>query len=150
MQGVWLPEPFDEVVANSHLAGRANRNNLTLMHNEGLARLECIEDATDRLLCILLVRLYFWNKGAVLLGVCALVAWPQNALFVLSIAWLCGDFNGQDPRSLKLILAQPSAAGNSAQLRPAQTKVWVHVDVVVRTETIELPLWQDHFVVWNG
>ncbi len=70
--------------------------------------------------------------------------------FVLSIAWLCSDLNKQQPWPLKLILAQPTATGNPTQRRPAQAKVRVHADVVVRTETIELPLWQDHLVVWNG
>jgi hypothetical protein len=150
MQGVWLAEPFDKVVANGRLVGRANRTKLTLVHNEGHARLERVEDATDRLPCLLLVHLHFWNKGAVLPVVSALIAWPQNVLSVLSVAWLHGDFNERDPRSLKLILARPSAAGNLAQCHPAQTKVRVRVAVVVRTETVELPLWQDHLVVQNG
>ena len=69
----------------------------------------------------------------------------------MSVAWLHGGFNEWDPRSLKLILAQPTAAGgNPTQSRLAHTKVRVRADVVVRTETVELPLWQDHFVVWNG
>ncbi len=34
MQGVWLAEPFDEVVASGRLVGRANRTNLALAHNE--------------------------------------------------------------------------------------------------------------------
>jgi len=38
----------------------------------------------------------------------------------------------------------------SHTLRPTQTKVRVCTDVVVRTETVELPLWQDHLVVRTG
>ena len=89
---------------------------------------------------LLLVRLHFGKKGTALPVVCALVAWPQNAFFVLSVAWLRGGFKERDPRSLKLILAWPTAAGNPTQSRPAHTKVRVGADVVVRTETVELPL----------
>ena len=56
----------------------------------------------DSLSCLLLVCLRFGNKGAAFPVVCTLIAWPQNALFVFSIAWLCGGFNERDPRSLKL------------------------------------------------
>ena len=73
------------------------------MHDEGHSHLERVEFATDRLPHLLLVHLRFWNKGAALPFVCALVAWPQNALFVLSLAWLCGNFNKRDPRPLELI-----------------------------------------------
>jgi hypothetical protein len=93
------------------------------VHDEGHVRLERVENRMDSLSCLLLVCLHFWNKGAAFPVVCTLVAWPQNALFVLSIAWLCGGFNKRDPRSLKLILARPTAAGNPTKSRPAHTKV---------------------------
>ena len=94
------------------LGGGNPRHNANICsQDEGHACLKHVEDATDRLPRLLLVRLRFWNKGAALPVICALVAWPQNALFVFSVEWLCGDFNKQDPQFLELILAWPTATG---------------------------------------
>jgi hypothetical protein len=50
-------------------------------------------------------------------------------------------FDAPDPWSLKLLLAQLTAACNVAQHRLVDAKVWVHGDVVVCTDAIKPPLW---------
>jgi len=82
----------------------------------------------------LLIRLRLWHESADLPVVATLVAWPKCAFLFLAVAWLSGYVNSRvDPRPPQLLFAQFTAAGDTTQCHIIDSKVRIHVDVVVCT-----------------